>query len=106
VYTFYAPDEFIFPDIESGYDLRLFINDEEWNPAVRWHGHGSWSVALKKGLHSFETVFVDLRMRPHRVELMWGFPHADFTWKGDVPTIEVSGPSLPRQPIPAQLLRR
>jgi hypothetical protein len=104
VYTFHAPREFIYPDIESGYDLRVFVAGREWYPAIRWHGHGSWSLPLAKGRHTFKVVFVDLRPRPHKIELMWGFPHPDFTWQGDAPTIEVAGPGLPRQPISAAML--
>jgi hypothetical protein len=104
VYTFYAPDEFIYPDIESGYDLRVFVDGREWYPAVRWHGHGSWSAALKKGRHPLKVVFVDMRLRPHKVELMWGFPHPDFTWKGVAPALMISGPGLPKQPVPDAML--
>lgn len=104
VYTFHAPPEFVLPDIESGYDLRVFVNGKEWYPNVRWHGHGTWSVALAKGKHAFKVVFVDLRPRPHKIELMWGFPHPEFTWKGAAPTLAVSGPELPKQPVPATWL--
>jgi len=104
VYTFYAPSEFIFPDSESGYDLRVFVDGQEWNPAVRWHGHGNWSIALKKGKHNFKVVYVDMRLRPHKIELMWGFPHPEFTWKGVAPELQLSGPDIPRQPIPASMI--
>jgi hypothetical protein len=104
VYTLYAPREFCFPDNDCGYDLRVFVDGREWNPAVRWHGHGTWSVALAKGRHELKVVFVDMRLRPHKVELMWGFPHPDFTWKGTVPDLTLSGPNLPRQSIPASML--
>lgn len=104
VYTLHAPREFCFPDNDCGYDLRVFVDGREWNPAVRWHGHGTWSIALAKGRHEFKVVFVDLRLRPHKVELMWGFPHPDFTWKGTSPDLTISGPGLPRQGIPASML--
>ena len=100
VYTFYAPREFLFPDNDCGYDLRVFVDGREWYPAVRWHGHGTWSVALEKGKHPFQVVFVDLRLRPHKVELMWGFPHPDFTWRGVAPELLISGPGVPKQPVP------
>jgi hypothetical protein len=104
VYTFHAPRELVYPDRDSGYDLRLFIDDREWYPAVRWHAHGTWSIALAKGRHRFRAIFADLRPRPHKVELMWGFPHPDFTWKGAAPIVEISGPGLDRQPIPSSML--
>jgi hypothetical protein len=104
VYTLHAPREFLFPDIDCGYDLRIFIDDQEWNPANRWHAHGNWSIALRKGPHHIRVVFADLRPKPHKVELMWGFPHPEFTWKGIAPQVEISGPGLERQPLPASLL--
>ncbi len=104
VYTLHAPREFLFPDIDCGYDLRVFIDDQEWNPANRWHAHGNWSIALKAGPHKLRVVFADLRAKPHKVELMWGFPHPEFTWKGIAPQVEISGPGLSRQPLPASLL--
>lgn len=73
-------------------------------PALRWHAHGSWSVALAKGRHPFKVIFVDLRLRPHKIELMWGFPHPDFTWQGTAPALQISGPALPKQSIPETLL--
>jgi hypothetical protein len=105
VYTFHAPREFLFPDQESGYDLRVSVGGQKWNPAVRWHGHGTWSIALQRGAHPFQVVFTDLRFRPHKIELMWGFPHPEFTWSGQTPDLRVSGPGLPPQPIPEAWLR-
>lgn len=104
VYTLHAPREFLFPDIDCGYDLRVFIDGHEWNPANRWHAHGNWSIALKKGPHHFRVVFADLRPKPHKTELMWGFPHPEFTWKGIAPQIEISGPGMKQQPFLANLL--
>ena len=104
VYTLHAPSEFLFPDIDCGYDLRVFIDGHEWNPANRWHAHGNWSIALKKGPHNFQVVFADLRPKPHKTELMWGFPHPEFTWKGIAPQIEISGPGMKQQAFPANLL--
>ncbi len=100
VYTFHAPREFLYPDNDCGYDLRVFVDGREWYPAVRWHGHGTWSVALQKGKHALQVVFADLRLRPPKVELMWGFPHPDFTWQGVAPQLLISGPALPKQPVP------
>ena len=104
VYTFYAPREFTFPDNDCGYDLRVFVDGKEWYPAVRWQAHGTWSVALQKGKHALQGRLVDMRLRPHKVELMWGFPHPDFTWKGVAPVLMVSGPGMVKQPLPESML--
>jgi hypothetical protein len=104
VYTLHAPREYMFPDNDCGYDLRVFISGREWNPAVRWHAQGTWSVALRQGKHPFRIAYADLRFRPHKVELMWGFPHPDFTWKGVAPELQISGPGLEKQPLPAAWL--
>ncbi len=104
VYTLHAPREFLFPDIDCGYDLRVFIDGHEWNPANRWHAHGNWSIALKKGPHDLRVVFADLRLKPHKTELMWGFPHPEFTWKGIAPQPAISGPGMKQQSMPAILL--
>lgn len=104
VYTFHAPREFLFPDNDCGYDLRVFIAGQEWNPAVRWQAHGTWSIALKAGKHPIRVAYADLRLRPHKVELMWNFPHPDFTWKGTAPVLLLSGPGLPKKPVPDALL--
>ena len=58
------------------------------------------AAAVSKGKHTFKVVLTYLRLRPHKVELMWGYPHPDFTWKGLAPTLELSGPNLPNAPIP------
>ena len=96
----------MFPDVDCGCDLRVFIAGREWYPSDRWHNHGQWSIALKAGKHPFKVVFTDLRPRPHKVELMWGFPHPDFTWKGVTPTLDLSGPNRPRAPIEDAMLSR
>lgn len=61
-------------------------------------------MALAKGKHRFKVVFADVRCRPVRRDMMWGFPHPDFTWKGDSPELLLSGPGLPRQPVPDSML--
>ncbi len=104
IYTFHAPPEFIFNDSESGYDLRVFVNDREWYPATRWHAHGTWSVSLAKGQHAFKAFFVDMRRTPHRIEMQWGFPMKAFTWQGKAPQLLISGPGIDKQPIPASML--
>jgi hypothetical protein len=104
VYTFHAPHEWIFPDGECGYDLRLFIHDREWQPATRRHAQGTWSIALKKGAHPIRVVFTDFRPRKLKTELWGSFPNPAVVWKGSVPTLEVSGPGIAKRPLPAEWL--
>lgn len=103
VYTFYAPDEFINNIAAPGYDLRLFIDGEEWDLAQAWHARGTWSVPLEKGLHRFRVTFADARAKDldtQRVDLWGDYPNPETTWRGTAPVIEISGPKLTRQPIP------
>ncbi len=117
VYTFYAPEEYVYPDIEAGYDLRFWLGNKngngvysrrviglnEWYPSTRMHALGSWSTALKKGLHPFKLVFVDYRTDAavwlNRPGLR------DYIWTGSTPELLVSGPGLDRQPIPRAWLK-
>lgn len=117
VYTFHAPEEYIYPDLEAGYDLRLWVGEKkgagafanrvigmhEWYPSTRMHAFGSWSLPLKKGLHPFKLVFVDYRTDAavwlNRPGLR------DYIWTGSTPDLRVSGPGLDRQPIPAAWLK-
>ncbi len=103
VYTFYGPREFVNNICEPGYDLRVFIDGEEWYLGQTWHGRGMWSIPLKKGLHKFRLTFADARARDlqnQRIDLWRHYPWPQTTWKGTVPTVEISGPGLKRQPIP------
>lgn len=112
VYTFEAPREFVYPDTEAGYDLRLFVGNkmgrppfasrvmglQEWYPSTRLHGLGSWSIALQKGLQPFRVYFLDYRTdAPQKLNKPGMRP---YVWPGAVPEILVSGPGLDRQPIP------
>ncbi len=114
VYTFHAPREFVYPDIDAGYDLRLFLGDKkgrgpfanrsvgmhEWYPGTRLHGLGNWSVALKKGPHPFKLFFLDYRTdaakKLNRRTLN------PYIWPGSTPQLMVSGPNLEKQPIPVE----
>ncbi len=109
VYTFYGPDEFINNTCAPGYDLRVFIDGAEWDLAQVWHARGTWSVPLEKGLHTFRVTFADSRAKDidnQRVDLWRNYPHPTTTWRGTAPVLEVSGPTLARQPIPKSWLRR
>ena len=104
VYTFYAPQEYIYIDKESGYDLRVYVDDVEWYPESRWHAHGTWSIPLAKGKHKFKVVFTDMRYHPNKVEMMWGFPNSEFVWQGNSPELMISGPGIPKQFVPSAML--
>ena len=113
IYTFHAPQELVTARQEPGYALRLFLGQErhtsgratgslnEWYPATTRHGYGTWSIALKKGLHPFRMVYVDYRTdAPER------FNHPGMReqtmWDGIVPQVLISGPGLQKQAIPNQ----
>jgi len=109
VYTFYGPDEFINNDAAPGYDLRVYVDVQEWDLGQTWHGRGMWSVPLEKGLHEFMVTFADARakeLQKQRIDLWSNYPYPETTWKGTVPKLEVSGPGLKRQTVPAGWLKR
>jgi hypothetical protein len=99
VYSFHAPPEFVNPGLDCGYELRVFLGSEEWYPATRIHNYGAWSVPLQKGLHNFKVVWVDMRKQN-----VWEGENKYRLWVGEKPTLEISGPGLPRQPIPVNML--
>ncbi len=109
IYTFYAPEDYMNNSCEPGYDLRLFIDGEEWAPGQMWHGYGQWSIPLAKGAHKFRVTFADARVRDienQRVDLAFSYPRPTTTWRGKTPVLEVSGPELKRQPVPTKWLKR
>jgi hypothetical protein len=103
IYSFHAPAEFIYPPVDSGYDLRVFLDGQEWYPATRWHNYGVWSVPLQVGKHSFKVIWVDQRKQDvHGTD--YAENRGDYIWDGDKPTLLISGPGLEKQPIPARML--
>lgn len=106
VYTFHAPREFVIPDCDPGYDLRVFVDGQEWWPTMRWHALGTWSRALAQGPHQFKVIFVDTRTTPYKHETWQNWPNLAVLWQGAAPVLEVSGPGTVRQPVPAAWLRR
>jgi hypothetical protein len=120
VYTFHAPHEYTHCDQVAGYELQLYVGHASmpdnnsfkrdgdldfWYPATRAHGFGTWSVPLKKGYHDFKVVYIDFRTdsskRLNRVENVRAA-----VWDGEKPALLVSGPGIPKQPIPASWLWR
>lgn len=109
VYTFYAPEEYIDNSCEPGYDLRVYIDGQEWEIGQTWHGLGRWSVPLQKGLHRFVATFADARakdLEAQRIDLAFHYPWPETTWKGVAPVLEVSGPNLKRQTLPKEWFKR
>ena len=106
VYTFHAPREFVIPDVDPGYDLRVFVDEQEWWPTMRWHALGTWSRARAQGPHRFKVILVDTRTTPYKHETWQNWPNLAVLWQGAAPVLEVSGPGTVRQPVPTGWLRR
>lgn len=107
VYTFHAPREFVLPDIAASYDLRVYVDGEEWYLTQWWHGHGTWSVPLAQGYHRFEVDFADARTTPWRKSDLWRYyPRPWVVYQGDPGPILISGPGIEKQRIPATWFRR
>jgi hypothetical protein len=104
VFNFYAPVHLYTPTMDAGYDLRVFIDGQEWWPTPMLHAENRWSVALEAGLHRIEVGYVDYRWKEFRDEY-WINWRPEQLWQG-TPVLEVSGPDLARQPLPAAWLFR
>jgi len=110
VYTFHAPQELVTSPQEPGYALRLFVGQEmnangratgtlnEWYPASTRHAYGTWSVALKKGLHPFRAIYAD-----YRTDAVERLNHPglklNVMWDGAKPQVLMSGSGLLPSPI-------
>ncbi len=108
VWTFHAPAEYVGATCEPGYDLRVWIDGEQWDLGRRFHGRGLWSVPLAKGPHRLLVTFADARHRDrtvHNSGLWRGYPKPWVVWKGEAPTLEISGPGMSKQPLPEAWLR-
>jgi lysophospholipase L1-like esterase len=103
IYVFHAPAHLFDVTMDAGYDLRLWVDDEEWFPEPGLHAQNTWSVALKSGLHDIRISFVDLRHKTFRSEYWLPWQEGQ-VWQG-MPTIHVNGPGVPKQPIPQAWLR-
>lgn len=107
VWTFHAPQEYVGASCEPGYDLRIWIDGEEWDLGMRLHGLGLWSVPLAKGPHRLLVTFADARSRDrtvHNSQLWRSYPRPWVVWKGEAPVIDISGPGVNRQPLPTAWL--
>jgi hypothetical protein len=117
VYTFHAPLEMVTSPQEPGYALRLSVGQEmlfnnrpsgrlnEWYPATTRHAYGTWSIALKKGLHPLKAIYVD-----YRTDAVERLNHPGMRlntiWDGTVPDLRITGPGVDRKPIPKEWLFR
>lgn len=100
VYSFRAPRELTTPAVDAAYDLRVFVDGQEWYPSTRLHNYGVWSLPLQQGYHAFRVVFIDMR-QTRQIPLA----HVeDRVWDGTRPDLRLSGPGLPEGPIPAAML--
>lgn len=108
VYTFHAPKEYVKIEHASTYDLRVYIDGEELYLNQMWHARGTWSVALKKGLHHFQVNFADARTTPWKKSGCWNqgiyYPSPWSLYKGQPTEIKCSGPDFTSIRIPAQWL--
>jgi hypothetical protein len=102
-YTFYAPKEFVNFDNSQSYDLRVYINDEEWDLTQWWHGRGTWSIPLEQGNHKFSVEYSDARTTKYKKSGLWRwYPLPHVIYQGPPSPIEVSGPETKQKPIPSK----
>ncbi len=106
-YTFEAPQEFTSMENVPGYDLRVYVDGEEWYLTQWWHGQGTWTIPLKQGFHEFQVDFADARTNPWRKTGMWNYyPRPWVIHKGNPSDILISGPGIEHSRIPAEWLYR
>lgn len=117
VYTFHAPREYVLPDTDAGYELNVWLGNhiipwgwrtevaglKLWYPSTRLHAQGTWSIALKAGLHPFRVEYLDYRTDAAQQLNQAGL--REYIWSGVTPDLKLSGPGLPPQPVPADWLQ-
>jgi len=103
VYVLHAPKHLFDVTMDAGFDLRVWVDSEEWFPSPAIHGQNTWSVALRKGLHEFKVAFVDFRHKRFRSEF-WLPWQEEQVWQG-IPILRISGPGMEVQPLPQSLLK-
>ena len=95
VYTFHAPYELVNMDSATSYDLRVFVDGQEWYLGQWWHARGTWSIPLAAGLHQFQVDFADARTKPWRRSGIWRFyPRPWAVFQGRPSDLKLSGPGL------------
>jgi formylglycine-generating enzyme required for sulfatase activity len=58
-YSFYASEYLYTTTRDAGYDLRVWIDGEEWWPNPGLHSENVWRIALEKAKHKLRVSFVD-----------------------------------------------
>jgi hypothetical protein len=107
LYTFYAPEELSYMTTANSYDLRVYVDGEEWYLTQWWHGHGTWTVPLAAGLHTFQVDFADGRTKPLVRSGIWNFyPRPWAVRLGNPSDILISGPGVAKGRIPQEWLYR
>ncbi|MCK9479626.1 MAG: chitobiase/beta-hexosaminidase C-terminal domain-containing protein [Firmicutes bacterium] len=104
VYTFYAPRDWLWPDVLAGYDIQIFIDGEMWYPTTRRQSFGTWSISLAKGFHEIKVKYIDYRGQTAQEYNREGIK--DLIWSGDIPELLISGPNIEKQTIPNKMLYR
>ncbi|MEO6909215.1 MAG: hypothetical protein ABI210_15120, partial [Abditibacteriaceae bacterium] len=102
VYTFYAPQEYVWPAMAAGYDLRVWVDGKLWYPSTWLHAFGTWNIALQKGAHRFRVVFIDYRSGAAAKLNRPGLN--SYIWPGTTPDLKISAADLKEQLIPATWL--
>jgi hypothetical protein len=102
VYTFHAPKHLYTPSMDAGFDLRVWVDGEEWFPSPTLHSENAWSIPLQQGLHKLRVCYVDYRWKTFKNEYWMDWQEGQM-WKG-TPVLEVTSPDGKKQPLPAQWL--
>jgi hypothetical protein len=103
VYSFHAPIHLYTPTMDAGYDLRVWVDGEEWFPSPTLHSQNVWSIPLEKGLHALKVCYVDYRWKTFKNEYWMDWQEGQM-WQG-TPVLEVSGPGIKKQPLPTKWLK-
>jgi hypothetical protein len=104
VYTFHAPGHLYTPSMDAGFDLRVWLDGEEWFPSPTLHSENTWSIPLQKGLHELRVCYVDYRWKTFKNEYWMDWQEGQM-WQG-TPVLEVTSPDGKTQPLPAHWLMR
>jgi hypothetical protein len=102
VYSFHAPRHLYTPTMDAGYDLRVWVDGEEWFPSPTLHSENIWHIALEAGLHRLDVTYVDYRWKTFKNEYWMSWQEGEM-WQG-TPVLEISGPGFEKQPMPAAWL--
>ncbi|MEK0445908.1 MAG: hypothetical protein RLZZ399_1229 [Verrucomicrobiota bacterium] len=102
IYTFHAPKHLYTTSMDAGFDLRVWVDGEEWFPSPTLHSENAWSIPLQKGLHNLRVCYVDYRWKTFKNEYWMDWQEGQM-WQG-TPVLEVTSADGKKQPLPAQWL--